>query len=460
MAQPGSNYSTSGESTHYYHTYENQTYIFDQQNIAPISQFWWPQTTVAGYIPYANSANSCASFANNPHNIALWGNNPNGNNYNAQISTTTEWSSDFSAMSGWFGILPATTNSIVGSSGTSCGTQSVFDGFAAWMLGYNHTSGTMHDKANATAGFNMDGLRIDDISEQSPAFFTQLFHDIDNHSKSSNLYFGEYPTDSANNLAKFTSINTSSANSATGNTLRVLNFPLVAGLKQAFATGANLQESLTSMISGQYAYMSGNNGSLTGNNAINLVVDQDTVPDSIRTRDMCPATGNNEFVMNSYITPLAYGIILAMEAGTPFIYTDPQAEKGVGVDYEGKFVAKNSDGSVSYWNENEVIAGVYFHNQTLGKAMEWVNIDATSGTNIAALTRGDDYLFVVNKSSHDYATTHSHANMKNGCYIDLMSHQIINITNSTINQLVIPSQAVMYFVPYSGAVPSNAGFSC
>jgi hypothetical protein len=41
-----------------------------------------------------------------------------------------------------------------------------------------------------------------------------------------------------------------------------------------------------------------------------------------------------------------------------------------------------------------------------------------------------------------------------------MSHQIVNVTNGALNNLIVPAQSVMYFVPYTGAVPSAAGFSC
>ena len=106
-----------------------------------------------------------------------------------------------------------------------------------------------------------------------------------------------------------------------GNTMKMLNFPLLAGLNGAFAYGANLQASLTSMISSNDAYTSSTNGTLHGVNAINLVMDQDTVPDSIASRAMCPWTGTQSpnFVMNYYNAPLAYGVILAMEAGTPYV---------------------------------------------------------------------------------------------------------------------------------------------
>jgi hypothetical protein len=314
--------------------------------------------------------------------------------------------------------------------------------------------------ASATTGFNVDGFRIDDVSGQSPTFFNQLFNDTAAYNKSSNIFFGEYPTSNANDYNFYTAIKTATGNNSSGNTMKMLNFPLLAGLNGAFAYGANLQASLTSMISSSNAYQSSSNGTLAGTNAINLVMDQDTVPDSISSRAMCPWTGTNEFTMNYYNAPLAYGVILAMEAGTPYVYADLQAQGNVGLTSTGTWSSSVADGSVSYWNENEVIAGVYFHNQVLGKTMTWANITTSESDNVAALTRGNNYFFVVNKSTTVYETTDSATSLASGCYIDLMSHQIVNVANSEINQLIVPGQSVMYFVPYSGSVPSGAGFSC
>ena len=41
-----------------------------------------------------------------------------------------------------------------------------------------------------------------------------------------------------------------------------------------------------------------------------------------------------------------------------------------------------------------------------------------------------------------------------------MSHQIVNVSNGEFSNLIVPAQSVMYFVPYTGSVPSTAGFSC
>lgn len=421
------------------------------------SSFYWPQTSVSKYIPFSNiwqGKSSCAASSG----TIIQGTNP-GN-------TTSMWGPDFADSNAGYGNLPAASNSSswvnpsTGGSGASCNTQSLFDGYAAWLLGVNYTSGLITTAASATTGFNVDGFRIDDISQQSTTFWNQLFLDTAAYNKSSNIFFGEYPNSSASAYSSFTAIKTGSGNNASGNTMKMLNFPLLAGLNGAFAYGANLQSSLTSMISSSNAYQSSSNGTLAGVNAINLVMDQDTVPDSFSSRAMCPWSGTNEFTMNYYNAPLAYGVILAMEAGTPYIFADLQAESNVGINSAGEMTAGLGNGSVSYWNENEVIAGVYFHNQTLGKTMTWANVNSTAGANVAALTRGSNYVFIVNKSTTDYELTDSSTSLSNGCYIDLMSHQIVNISSGKINQLYVPGQAVMYFVPYTGTVPSSAGFTC
>lgn len=467
FAQPGAQTNINANSaTKYYDVYSGQTYNYNNGNTEALSQFWWPQTKVSGYIPFGNTATTCASFANNTSGlIALWANNPNGSNYNnGNVNSSSAWLADFSGTSGWFdNVLPSASNSSAGWSGAaSCGTQSIFDGYAAWLMGYNYSSGAMSESASATAGFNVDGFRIDDISGQSVTFWNQLFSDTSKYNKSSNIFFGEYPNNSANAYNDYTAIKTASGNNASGNTMKMLNFPLLAGLNGAFAYGANLQASLTSMISSSNAYQSSSNGTLAGVNAINLVMDQDTVPDSFSSRAMCPWTGTQSpnFVMNYYNAPLAYGVIFAMEAGTPYVFADLQAESNIGVNSAGKMTSGLGNGSVSYWNENEVIAGVYFHNQTLGKTMTWATVNATDADNVAALTRGNNYVFIVNKSTTNYELANSSTSLASGCYIDLMSRQIVNISNGKINQLYVPGQSVMYFVPYTGAVPSSAGFTC
>lgn len=421
------------------------------------SSFYWPQTSVSKYIPFSNIWQGKSSCAANSGTI-MQGSYP-GN-------ATSMWGPDFADSNAGYGNLPAGSNSSswvnpsTGGSGASCNTQSLFDGYAAWLMGYNYGSGAITAAASATTGFNVDGFRIDDISGQSTTFWNQLFLDTSAYNKSSNIFFGEYPTSSASDYNGYTTIKTASGNNSSTNTMKMLNFPLLAGLNGAFAYGADLQASLTSMISSSNAYYGGSNNSLAGVNAINLVMDQDTVPDSFSSRAMCPWSGSNEFTMNYYNAPLAYGVIMAMEAGTPFVFADLQAQANEGINSAGTMTAGLGNGSVSYWNENEVIGGVYFHNQTLGKTMTWASINSTSGANVAALTRGNNYAFIVNKAATDYETTDSSTTLANGCYIDLMSHQIINVANGEINQLIVPAQSVMYFVPYSGSVPSSAGFSC
>ena len=184
------------------------------------------------------------------------------------------------------------------------------------------------------------------------------------------------------------------------------------------------------------------------------------IPHALRRRAPWTGTQSPNFVMNYYNAPLAYGVIFAMEAGTPYVFADLQAESNIGVNSAGKMTSGLGNGSVSYWNENEVIAGVYFHNQTLGKTMTWATVNATDADNVAALTRGNNYVFIVNKSTTNYELANSSTSLASGCYIDLMSRQIVNISNGKINQLYVPGQSVMYFVPYTGTVPSNAGFTC
>lgn len=421
------------------------------------SSFYWPQTSVSKYIPFSNIWQGKSSCASNSGTI-IQGTNP-GN-------STSMWGPDFADSNAGYGNLPAASNSSswvnpnTGGSGASCNTQSLFDGYAAWLMGYNYGGGTRTAAASATTGFNVDGFRIDDISQQSTTFWNQLFLDTAAYNQSTNIFFGEYPNSSASAYSSFTAIKTGSGNNASGNTMKMLNFPLLAGLNGAFAYGANLQASLTSMISSSNAYQSSSNGTLAGVNAINLVMDQDTVPDSFSSRAMCPWSGTNEFTMNYYNAPLAYGVILAMEAGTPYVFADLQAESNIGINSAGKMTSGLGNGSVSYWNENEVIAGVYFHNQTLGKTMTWATVNATDADNVAALTRGNNYVFIVNKSTTNYELANSSTSLASGCYIDLMSRQIVNISNGKINQLYVPGQSVMYFVPYTGTVPSNAGFTC
>lgn len=461
FAQPGANTSSfgNGSPSTYYQTYSGQSYSFNSGNVTTaLSQFWWPQTKVTNYIPFGNTATTCPSFANNTDDIiALWGNNPTNQNL--------QWNSDFAASGAWFdSVLPAAANSSSGWSGSiSCGTQSIYDGYAAWLLGSNYTSVAMtaNTASSATAGFNVDGFRIDDISGQSTTFWNQLFSDTSTYNKSSNIFFGEYPTSSASDYASYTKVNnikTATGNSASGNTMQMLNFPLLAGLNGAFGLNGTLQSSLTAMITSSNAYQG--TGSLAGVNAINLVMDQDTVPDSISARAMCPWTGSNEFTMSYYNAPLAYGVILAIQPGTPFIYADLQAQAGTGLTSTGSSTAANANGSVSYWNENEVIAGVYFHNQALGQTMSWADINATDADNVAALTRGTNYFFIVNKSATVYQASDSSTGLTNQCYIDLMSHQIVKVSNGGLSNLIVPAQSVMYFVPYTGSVPSTAGFSC
>lgn len=446
FAAPGAQ-SSPGNATNYYSGSSSNP-----------SSFYWPQTSVSGYIPFSNIWGGTSKCAANSGTI-MEGTNP-GN-------ATSMWGPDFADTNAGYSGLPAGSNSSSWTNGgASCNTQSIFDGYAAWLLGLNNKSGSMSAAASATTGFNVDGFRIDDISGQSTTFWNQLFSDTSTYNKSSNIFFGEYPSSSASAYDNYTAITTASGNNISGHTMKMLNFPLLAGLASAFNESGLLQASLSTnngnkgMISSNDAYTSSSNGTLAGANAINLVMDQDTVPDSINSRAMCPWTGSNEFTMNYYNAPLAYGVILAMEPGTPFIYADLQAQAGVGMGPSGTSSAKYANGSVSYWNENEVLAGVYFHNQTLGQTMTWADINATDADNVAALTRGTNYFFIVNKSATVYQASDSSTGLTNQCYIDLMSHQIVNVSNGGVSNLIVPPQAVMYFVPYTGAVPTTAGFSC
>lgn len=446
FAQPGVN------NTHFYTEYAGQKYNFESGNMSAIQTMWWPQTKVAGYIPF-NEQQQCT--ADTSHDtattVALVGNNPNGKTFSKNIAESAAWQDDFSGLNGWFdGVLPAASNSSLGVTKISCRTHQVFDGFAAWLMGANYTSGNMTSKATAMAGFNVDGFRIDDISGQSVEFYNQLFKATVAYNKDSNLFFGEYPTQSANDYTKYIAINTIKGNDNNNHQMKMLNFPLLVTLKQAFNSN-QLQTTLQKTIDARYAY--NESGSLTGNEAINLVIDQDTAPDSISSRAMCPWDGTPQkpdYVMNYYTAPLAYGVILAMQAGTPYVFADLQAANKVGISEKGKFVSEVANGSVSYWNQNEVIAGVYFHNQTLGQAMRWGQVNNASNDGVASFTRGDNYLFILNNSQTGYSANNSATTLKDGEYIDLMSHQIITVKNHKLATVFIPQKAVMYFVPLQG----------
>lgn len=445
FAQPG----VAG--TQFYQEYAAQKYIFESGNMTAISRFWWPQSKVKGYIPFEDGQ-KCTSDTSldDAKHIALIGNNPNGSTFSHQESDTQPWHADFSALNGWFdGVLPAPTNSSIGVEQISCRTQQVFNGFAAWLLGADYRSASLHSKSSPTQGFNADGFRIDDISGQSVKFYNQLFHATAKYNKASNLFFGEYPTESATDYDKYVAIKTAAANTSSDHHMKMLNFPLLVTLKQALGENADLQTTLQKTINSKYAYQG--IGKLATGNAINLVIDQDTAPDSISSRAMCSWDGAPQFpdyVMNYSKAPLAYGIILAMQAGTPYIFADLQAANKVGISESGSWLPELANGSVSYWNQNEVIAGVYFHNQTLGKSMEWGTAKNAESNAVATFTRGNDYLFIVNNSTQNYQALSAVTELKNGDYIDLMSHQIIKIIHGHIDKVVIPAKSVMYFVPY------------
>lgn len=443
FAQPGVN------GTHFYSEYAGEKYNFESSNMSAIQTMWWPQTKVTGYIPF-NYNQQCA--ADTSHDtattIALVGNNPNGKIFNKNVAESAQWQDDLSGLNGWFdGVLPAASNSSLGVTKISCRTHQVFDGFAAWLMGANYAKGNVHLKATTQTGFNVDGFRIDDISGQSVEFYQQLFTDTAKYNHDSNLFFGEYPTQSANDYVKYTAINTVNGNSSSDHHMKMLNFPLLVTLKQAFNSN-QLQATLQKTINAQYAY--NESGVLTGNQAINLVIDQDTAPDSISSRAMCPWDGKPQkpdYVMNYYIAPLAYGVILAMQAGTPYVFADLQAANKVGISEKGKFVSDVANGSVSYWNQNEVIAGVYFHNQTLGQEMHWGHANNATDDGVATFTRGDSYLFILNNSQNSYSANNSPAALNDGEYIDLMSHQIISVKSHKLAYIFVPQKAVMYFVP-------------
>ena len=446
FAQPGVN------NTPYYTEYPEQKYNFESGNMAAIQTFWWPQTRVKNYLPLPTLKCSDSNNYDTPASIALVGNNPNGKAFANKVVESTPWQNDFSGLNGWFdGVLPAGSNSSVGVKQISCRTEAVFAGFSAWLLGADYAHGNIKTTADPLRGFNVDGFRIDDISGQSVEFYNRLFKDVAKYNKSGNLFFGEYPTESATDYYQYMAINTGAGNQNAMHTMKMLNFPLLIALKQAFS-GNQFQQTLQASFNSQYAYQG--IGKIRASNAINLVIDQDTAPDSISSRAMCPWDGKAQFpdyVMNYYSAPLAYGIILAMEAGTPYIFADIQAQNQLGLTESGLWSSDVANGSVSYWNENEVIAGVYFHNHTLGKTMQWG--EANHGNNdVAVFTRGDDYLFIVNKSANSYQANNSLAQLKDGSYIDLMSHQVIRVKNHTLEQVYIPKQAVMYFVPFHGRV--------
>lgn len=445
FAQPGV------DGTKFYQEYAGQKYVFESGNMSAIEKFWWPQTKVKGYIPFDNGEKCHADTSlDDKTHIALIGNNPNGKKFSTQESDTQPWKEDFSALNGWFdGVLPAPTNSSIGVDAISCRTKQVFNGFAAWLLGADYSSGSMKAKSTAEKGFNIDGFRIDDISGQSVEFYNQLFKATAKYNSADNLFFGEYPTESATDYDKYLAIKTANANKSADHQMKMLNFPLLVTLKQAFGESGNLQATLQKTINSEYAYMG--TGKLAGKNAINLVIDQDTAPDSISSRAMCPWDGapqQPDYVMNYSKAPLAYGVILAMNSGTPYVFADLQAANKVGISESGQWLPELATGSVSYWNQNEVIAGIYFHNQALGKSMQWGQVNNAQADSVATFTRGDEYLFIVNNSTSDYQSLASATNLKNGQYIDLMSRQIIKISHGKIDKVVIPAKSVMYFVPY------------
>lgn len=445
FAQPGVN------NTHYYSEYSGHQYSFESGNMNAIQTFWWPQTKVKNYLPLDNG--KCQnSIYDTDKSIALVGNNPNGKMFADKIVESMPWERDFSGLNGWFdGVLPAGTNSSIGVKQISCRTEQVFDGFTAWLLGANYSRGTMNVAADPLRGFNVDGFRIDDISGQSVEFYNQLFTATAKYNKSGNIFFGEYPTESATDYYKYMAINTAAGNDSSKHTMKMLNFPLTVAMKKALNSN-EFQQMLQSSFDSQYAYKG--IGSIAGNNAINLVIDQDTAPDSISSRAMCPWDGKPQFpdyVMNYYSAPLAYGIILAMEAGTPYVFADLQAQKQVGISESGTWSSNLANGSVSYWNQNEVIAGIYFHNHTIGKTLHWGQAN-NANNEVAVFTRGDEYLFIVNKSSHAFSADNSKTQLKDGKYIDLMSHQVVLVKNNNLEQVYIPKQAVMYFVPYNGKI--------
>lgn len=443
FAQPGVN------DTKFYQEYFGEKYIFESGNMAAINKFWWPQTKVKGYIPL-DSGQKCSVDVESGRYIALVGNNPNGKIFSNQESDTKPWTDDFSALNGWFdGVLPAPTNSSIGVEQISCRTKEVFNGFAAWLLGADYKSGSIKSPSNPERGFNIDGFRIDDISGQSVDFYNQLFQATAKYNKASNLFFGEYPTESATDYDKYIAIKTADANISSNHQMKMLNFPLLVTLKKALSESGNLQTILQQTINSQYAYIG--TGKLAGGNAINLVIDQDTAPDSISSRAMCPWDGvpqQPDYVMNYSKAPLAYGIILAMSSGTPYVFADLQAANKVGISESGAWAPELANGSVSYWNQNEVIAGIYFHNQVLGQSMEWGKVNNAKSNTVATFTRGNEYLFIINNSTIDYQAIASNANLRNGSYIDLMSRQIIKVANGKIDKVVIPAKSVMYFVPY------------
>ena len=444
FAQPGV------ANTHFYADYKGQKYSFESGNMNAIQTFWWPQSIVKNYLPLKTEKCSSKTTYDTKDSLALVGHNPNNTTFKDKVNASSPWADDFSGTSGWFdGVLPAGTNSSIGVDSISCRTKEVFNGFAAWLLGADYSHGSMSAKSDPQRGFNVDGFRIDDISGQSVEFYTQLFKATAKYNQASNNFFGEYPTESATDYNKYVAINTANANVAADNKMKMLNFPLLVALKQALI-GNKFQSTLQSSFDSQYAYKG--IGNLEGKNAINLVIDQDTAPDSISSRAMCSWDGKPQqpdYVMNYTNAPLAYGVILAMEGGTPYVFADLQAEKQLGLTESGVWSPEVANGSVSYWNQNEVLAGIYFHNQTRGKTMHWGEA-LNANDDVAAFTRGDNYFFIVNKSQNGYQANEVSAELKDGSYIDLMSHQIVKVQKNTLKFIFIPKQSVMYFVPYHG----------
>lgn len=319
----------------------------------------------------------------------------------------------------WFGPLPGPQNGnpTCGSSTPSTNVLNLFTQFTELTLNSSY--------------LNADGFRIDELNIDSGGIGTTLLTDILNNSSvntTNKTFFGEYPSGAYNRVL---GIKVGNGNASNGNYMEMLNFPFLYDMVTAFNPGGSLNT-----LSQQFNSSSA--GGVNGTSAINMVVDQDTVPDAFNTRAMC-GSGNT---MNYYNASLGYALILAINAGTPFIYADASA--GVNTS------AWNSgDKSVDYENVTEVKAGVYFHNITQYQPMTIVY--ATD--NILGLTRGTQYFFIENKSATSKTFTYNNSfnlqNFANGKYVDLISGELITVTSNKISStFYLPPQSAMFFVPY------------
>lgn len=320
----------------------------------------------------------------------------------------------------WYGPLPGPQNgnSVCGSGTPSTNVLNLFTQFAELALNSNY--------------LDADGFRIDELNINSSGIGTTLMTDILNNSAvntNSKRFFGEYPSNSASNYIELESISVGNGNAANNGHMEMLNFPFLYDIRTAFTTNTGFTNLITQ-------FNSSNIGGVPANSAINMAMDQDTVPDALHHRDMCLGWG-----LDYTKASLAYALILAIDGGTPFIFADGGSKVNT-----NQFNSGNK--SVDYQNVTEVKAGIYFHNITQDKAMQIVY----TTTDVLGLMRGNNYFFLENKGSVPAYFIYNNlrlTNFQDGSYVDLISGELMNIKNNKIlGVLYLPAQSAMFFVPY------------